>query len=95
MSFRASERGIDPVYLSINPEIIKLPGVMITNAASNQGGVVKQAAEIALDELHLDPIYSWIDWTHHPEARDHRILAEKYEVLVPKNVAVGYIVAGL
>jgi hypothetical protein len=95
MSFRAAERGVDPVYLSIDPEIIKMPGVMITDAASNQNGVVPVAASKALDNLHLDCIYQWIDWNVHPEAHDHRILAEKYEILVPKSVAVRYILKGL
>jgi hypothetical protein len=43
MSHIASvERNLSPVYLKIDPEVIKLPGVMITNAASNQNGVARQ-----------------------------------------------------
>jgi hypothetical protein len=95
MSFRAAERGVNPVYLSINPEIINLPGVMVTNAASNQIGVVKQPLDVGLDELHLDSIYKWVDWTKHPEVYEQRKLAEKYEILVPKQIAVPYIVGGL
>lgn len=95
MSHRASERGVDPVYLSINPDIIKVADVMITDAPSNQDGVVPQAASMALDSLHLDPIYQWIDWKVHPEAYEHRKIAEKYEILVPKQIAADYIVEGL
>lgn len=95
MCHRARERGLDPVYLSVDPSIIKNSGVMITDAASNQSGVVKRPAEIALDNLHLEPIYRWIDWTAHPEAHGHRVLAEKYEILVPHAIARSYIVAGL
>jgi hypothetical protein len=86
---------INAVYLSINAEIIKEAGVMITDAPSNQNGVVPQAASTGLDNLHLDPIYQWIDWDLHPEARDQRIIAEKYEILVPKQIAVAYITGGL
>jgi ssDNA thymidine ADP-ribosyltransferase, DarT len=91
----ASGRGVDPVYLSINPDVIKEKGVMITDAPSNQAGVVPQPASVALDNLHLDTIYQWIDWKLHPEAYDRRIIAEKYEILVPKQIAVAYMVEGL
>jgi hypothetical protein len=95
MCFRATERGLDPIYLSINPELIKAPGVMITDAPSNQNGVLPQPASTALDNIHLDVIYNWIDWNVHPDARDRRIIAEKYEILVPKKIAAAYIVNGL
>jgi hypothetical protein len=56
MSYVAStgDRNLEPVYLSIDPEVIKRPGVMITNAASNQGGVERVAAAQALDGLDLE-----------------------------------------
>jgi hypothetical protein len=57
MCYRARERGVDPVYLSINPDIIKEASVMITDAPSNQNGVVPKAASAGLDNLHLDTIY--------------------------------------
>lgn len=95
MCHRARERGCDPVYLSIDPEIIKLVGVMVTDAPSNQNGVVPQAPSVALDNMHLDCIYQWINWAEHPEAREQRIVAEKYEILVPKRIAIDYIVGGL
>ncbi|MBR1156074.1 DarT ssDNA thymidine ADP-ribosyltransferase family protein [Bradyrhizobium sp. JYMT SZCCT0428] len=61
MCFRATERGLDPIYLSIDPDVIKLPGVMITNAPSNQGGVEKVAASIALDRLIHSSFIEHID----------------------------------
>jgi hypothetical protein len=33
------ERKLDTVYLGIDPKVIKLPDVMITNAPSNQNGI--------------------------------------------------------
>ena len=93
--YRASQRGVDPVYLWIDPDVIKEAGVKITDAPSNQNGVIPQAPSAALDNLHLDAIYEWIDWTEHPEAHDQRIIAEKYEILVPKRIALAYIVGGL
>jgi hypothetical protein len=94
----ASHRNVDPIdptWLSINPEIIKEKGVMITDAPSNQNGVAPQDPTAALDNLHLDAIYKFIDWGEHPEAHAQRIIAEKYEILVPKQVVVDYIVQGL
>ena len=94
----ASHRDVDPIdptWLSINPEIIKAKGVLITDAPSNQSGVVPQNPSAALDNLHLDAIYNFIDWGKHPEAYAQRIIAEKYEILVPTQVVVDYIVRGL
>ena len=48
------ERKLDPVYLEIDPAVIKLPGVMITNAPSNQNGVERMVAAPALDGLDLE-----------------------------------------
>jgi hypothetical protein len=95
MCFRAAERGLDPIYLSIDPEIVRTPGVLVTNAPSNQNGVVPVAVAQGLDSLHLDCIYQWIDWSLNPGIRDQRILAEKYEILVPRAVATSYISKGL
>ena len=57
------ERALDPVYLEIDPKVIKLPNVMITNAPSNQNGVVRVAAATALDGLDLKVIYDRTDWS--------------------------------
>jgi hypothetical protein len=51
---RMGDRNLDPIYQAIAPEVIKLPGAMITNAASNQSGVVRVAAAQALDGLDLE-----------------------------------------
>jgi hypothetical protein len=94
MCYVVRQRGVDAVWLSINPDVIKLPGVMVTDAPSNQNGVVPQGASTALDNLHLDAIYQRTDWSV-PEVYARRIVAEKYEILVPKQIVVGYIVGGL
>ncbi|MGJ5208615.1 DarT ssDNA thymidine ADP-ribosyltransferase family protein [Bradyrhizobium sp. HKCCYLR20261] len=51
-----TQRGLDPVYLHINPNVLLLPNVMITAAPSNQTGVAKVAAASALDNLDLEVI---------------------------------------
>jgi hypothetical protein len=90
----AGDRNLDPVYLSIDPEVIKRPGVMITNAASNQGGVERVAAAQALDGLDLEVIYTRMDWTD-SAIMERLKTARKYEILVPVNVACQFIVGGL
>src|SRR5258708_37568362 len=55
------ERKLDPVYLEIDPMVIKLSKVMITNAPSNQSGIVRMAAATALDNLYLEVIYKRTD----------------------------------
>jgi hypothetical protein len=58
------DRKLDPVYLEINPSVIKLPNVMITNAPSNQAGIVRLPAVTALDGLDLEVIYTRTDWSN-------------------------------
>lgn len=87
------ERKLDPVYLEIDPQVIKLGGVMMTNAPSNQNGVERVAATKALDELDLDVIYKRTDWTDATiQARLQK--AEKYEILIPRMLPTQYVVGG-
>ncbi len=96
MSHVAANEGriVDPTYLQIDPEIIRVNGVMITNAASNQNGVERILATEALDGLDLDVVYKWMKWTE-PEINARLRIAEKYEVLIPKEVPVRCILHGL
>jgi hypothetical protein len=90
----SSNRGLDAVYLRIRPEILKVNGVMITNAPSNQTGVQKVLAAAALSNLDLDVIYTRLDWTD-PAVNGRLQIAEKYEILVPQRVTIDYISGGL
>jgi hypothetical protein len=67
---------------------------MITTAPSNQGGVLKVPAAVALADLDLDVIYTYMDWTN-PEIHARLQIARKYEILVPKRVPIEYIMGGL
>jgi hypothetical protein len=91
---RTGDRKLNPVYLEIDPEVIKIEGVMITSAASNQTGVERMAAAAGLDELDLPVIYTWTDWKD-SKIMDRLRLARKYEILVPTNVPIRYIIKGL
>jgi hypothetical protein len=94
MCYRAQQRGLDPVYLGINPQIIKANGVMLTNAPSNQNGIAKLPAGNALGDLDFDVLYNRTEWGI-PEVYARRQAAEKYEILVPKRVTTDYILSGL
>jgi hypothetical protein len=89
-----TQRGLNPVYLHVSPEVIKFPGVMITDAPSNQNGVVRQSAGDALDKLDLEVIYKRTDWTR-AEIRSRLQTAEKYELLIPSRVPMEAIIHGL
>jgi len=88
------ERKLDPVYLEIDPNVIKLPAVMITSAPSNQNGVQRVAAATALDGLDLEVIYKRTDWSD-AAIKARLQAAEKYEILIPGSLAKQYIVGGL
>lgn len=79
-------------YLRVNPEIIKQPGVMITNAPSNQNGVIPIAAAPGLDTLDLEIIYTWKDWNI-PTFKNRIDIADKYEILVPISVPANFILS--
>jgi hypothetical protein len=84
------ERQRDFEYLQIKPEIIKLAGVKIAKAASNQAGVVPHLAKSALGELDLEIIYTRTDWKN-PILKNRLDIAEKYEILVPDSVPLQWI----
>lgn len=88
------DRKLDPAYLAIDPNVIKLPNVMITNAPSNQGDVQRVAAASALEGLDLEVLYKRTEWGD-PDINARLRKAEKYEILVPTSLAVQYIIRGL
>ncbi len=89
-----TQRGLEPVHLGINPNVLLRPNVMITNAPSNQAGVVKVPAATALDNLDLEVIYKRTDWKV-PEIQERLKTADKYELLIPNGIDLGDIVHGL
>ncbi|CAN7343614.1 DarT ssDNA thymidine ADP-ribosyltransferase family protein [Bradyrhizobium sp. LjRoot220] len=88
------ERKLDPVYLEIHPNVIKLPNVMITNAPSNQAGIVRVPAATALDQLDLEVIYTRTDWSN-ADIQSRLQKAEKYEILIPTGLVIQHIIGGL
>jgi ssDNA thymidine ADP-ribosyltransferase, DarT len=56
------ENRITPVYLGIDPEIIKMEGVKITLDVANKGGVELLNVEDAIKELDEQVLYTRTDW---------------------------------
>ena len=93
MEYKARQDGrIENIFhLRIDPDVIKLPGVMITNDVSNKSGILPQSASDMLDEIDLEVLYNRTDWNG-PAIQERLTAAEKSEVLIPGHVPVAYIV---
>ena len=87
MEYMARQDGrIENIFhLRIDPDVIKLPGVMITNDVSNKSGVLPQSASDMLDEIDLEVLYARTDWND-PAIQERLKAAEKCEVLIPDHV---------
>ena len=79
-------RGLDIRYLRIHPNIILQHGARITLQASNRAGVAKHIVEDALDQMDLEVLYKRTVWAD-PIVNNRLKLAEKYELLIPHNIA--------
>ena len=63
MAYQAKKSGhMDPVFIGIHPEVVLLPGIMVTNEVSNQAGVIPVPPREILGELDLQVIYDRTDW---------------------------------
>jgi hypothetical protein len=80
----------DAVWLRINPEVIRLPGVMITDEVANKSGVVPQPVVHALPKIDLEVIYTRMDWRI-PAIKQRLDVVDKYEIIVPNIVPLRFI----
>lgn len=74
----------DIVWIKVNPHVIKLPGVMLTDVVSNSAAC-KPFPATEIDRLDLEVLYTRTDWRD-PAVHARLKLAEKYEVLVPNHI---------
>ena len=76
-------------YLHIHPNIIKIEGVMMTGGVSNKAGIAPEAPGEVLEKLDIEAIYrpAW----GAPGFVDRLKVAEKFEILVPDQVPLNYI----
>jgi ssDNA thymidine ADP-ribosyltransferase DarT-like protein len=77
-------------YLPIKPQVIKLPGVMITKDVSNKSGVVPGDPAAMLDQLDLEVLYKRTNWKD-PEIYKRLVAAEKCELLIPDHIPLEHI----
>jgi ssDNA thymidine ADP-ribosyltransferase, DarT len=91
MEFLARKGGQikEATYLPIRPDIIKAKGVMMTGGVSNKSGIVPEAPGEVLEKLDIEAIYrpQWGDRSFIERLK----VAEKFEILVPDQVPVDYI----
>ena len=80
----------DIVWLRIDPTILLIQNVMITNEVANKRGVILNQAATALAELDLEVIYTRTNWSD-PVINKRLQAADKYEVLVPNIVPLEYV----
>jgi hypothetical protein len=73
-------------FLRIDPKVMKLPGVMITDQVSNKAGVVAKPANDMIPNLDFQVMYTRTDWKD-PAIQERRQKAKLYEILVPERVA--------
>lgn len=77
-------------WLAITPDVLTLPGVLIAPDNSVKTGVRAVPVADALPDLDLDILYDRSDWAK-AGVQKRLKAAERYEILVPKAVALAYI----
>jgi ssDNA thymidine ADP-ribosyltransferase, DarT len=92
MEWRARQDGriAQSRFLRISPEVLRLPGVLITDEVSNKAGVIPKPADEMIPKLDYEVMYTRTDWKN-PAIRARRDKAKLYEILVPSNVPTDYI----
>lgn len=81
------------IFLRIKPEVIHLPGVLMTVDVSNQSGIVPGAPAVVLPLLDLEVLYSKTNWKD-AEIRKRLAAARRCEILVPHRISPEYIIDG-
>lgn len=72
-------------FLKIDPSILEIQGVMITDAVANRAGAWPRPAEEMVAKLDLEVIYKRTDWKD-PKIQVRLKTARLCELLIPKAV---------
>lgn len=80
----------NPVYLSIDPRVLQLDGVLFTDDVANKIGVEPISRARANETFDFPVLYTRTEWRD-PEVQVRRQRAERYEVLVPNFVPLEFI----
>lgn len=73
------------IFLRVSPNVLELPGVLITDGVSNKANVTPRPAEEMIQKLDLKVIYTRTDWKD-PEIQERLKAARLCEILVPNHV---------
>jgi hypothetical protein len=92
MAHQASNDGrIDSLtWLKIDPAILSAPGTLIVLDNAVKNDVQPLPIAEALAHLDIEVLYTKMDWKI-PAIRQRLTAAERYELLVPKQVGIKYI----
>jgi hypothetical protein len=78
------------IFLEIDPSVMDSLGVMFTLDVSNKAGVEAVSITQAVELIDFEVLYKRTDWSD--QAIQQRLKqAEKYEVLVPRNIPLALI----
>jgi hypothetical protein len=92
MAYRAQEKGhvLEVAYLKIDPEVMRLEGVLMSDGVANKSDVEHLPLEDMLPKLDYEVLYKNTNWSD-PEIKERRKIAKKFEILVPKSILPKYI----
>jgi hypothetical protein len=93
MKYVAMQEGrlTDPRYLALQPEVLLIPGVLISLGVANANGAELLPVAQAIERMDTEVLYERTVWSD-PAVQARLQAAEKYEVLVPSHVPVNMIV---
>ncbi len=93
MRYTAQVEGrlLNPRYLAIKPDALKISGAMISFDIANAASSVLIPLVDALERLDNEVIYQRTNWSD-PEVQRRLRAAERYEILIPHHVPSDMIV---
>lgn len=78
-------------YLEIDRGVLHEAGVLFVPGMSNTRGIGTYALADAVQQgmlADVETLYQWISWRLFPEARERRVRAEKFEILIPGLIPI-------
>jgi hypothetical protein len=92
MCYSAKEDGrlVDPIYVAISPDVLKIAGAKVTVDVANQSGLVLHDVANGLLMLDADVIYNRRDWKD-AAVKKRLNAARRYELLIPVEVPLNLI----
>lgn len=76
--------------LQISPDVLKIPGVLITDEVSNSADVARLSFPDAIKIIDFEILYDRSDWKD-PAIQKRLSAAERCEILVPNIISVSFI----